>query len=124
MKTSLAVAAAALTLSGAALAASTVTPGEVAQRIHDPQRAPLLLDVRTAREFAEGHVPGAVNIPVQDLAAQLGQVPQDREIVVYCEVGGRASRAGKLLRENGYARVSEMEGSMSAWRKAGLPVAK
>lgn len=116
-------AVAALAISGCAQAA-TVTPAAVAEQIRDPQTAPLLLDVRTPQEFGEGHVPGAVNIPVQELESRLAQVPKDREVVVYCEVGGRARRAGALLRERGYGKVSEMEGSMSAWREARLPVEK
>lgn len=117
-------AVAALLFAVCAQAGTTVTPAAVAERIGDPQTAPLLLDVRTAQEFGAGHVPGAVNIPVQELESRLAQVPKDREVVVYCEVGGRARRAGTLLRERGYDKVSEMEGSMKAWREARLPVEK
>ena len=52
---------------------------------------PLLLDVRTAQEFAEGHIPGAVNVPVDGLRSRLSEVPRDREIAVYCQVGQRVS---------------------------------
>jgi rhodanese-related sulfurtransferase len=109
---------------GAAFAAGPLTPGEVAQQLRDPKAAPMLLDVRTAEEFADGHAPGAVNIPLRELEARAGEVPQDRPVVVYCEHGGRATLAASQLRGRGHANVREMAGSMSAWRGAGLPIEK
>jgi len=64
---------------------------------------PLLLDVRTPQEFAAGNIPGAVNIPVDDLRARLEEVPRDREIAVYCQVGQRGYLATRILRQRGYA---------------------
>jgi rhodanese-related sulfurtransferase len=121
MSRSLPLALAALMMTAAA-AAGTVTPAQVAQQIRDPKTAPFLLDVRTAEEFAEGHVPGATNIPVGELEAHLAEVPKDRPVVVYCRVGGRAALASSRLRERGYTNVSEMQGSMTAWEAARLPV--
>src|SRR5271165_4783760 len=54
-----------------------------------PETRPLLLDVRTAQEFAQGHIPGAVSVPIDELRARLSEVPRDREIAVYCQVGQR-----------------------------------
>jgi phage shock protein E len=63
----------------------------------------LLLDVRTPAEFAGHHVPGALNIPVQTLAQRLVDVgSKDREVVVYCQSGGRSARAAAELRQVGY----------------------
>jgi len=121
MSRSFPLALAALMMTAAA-AAGTVTPAQVAQQIRDPKTAPFLLDVRTAEEFAEGHVPGATNIPVGELEAHLAEVPKDRPVVVYCRVGGRAALASSRLRERGYTNVSEMQGSMTAWEAAKLPV--
>ena len=121
MSRSLPLALAALMMTATA-AAGTVTPAQVAQQIRDPKTAPFLLDVRTAEEFAEGHVPGATNIPVGELEAHLAEVPKDRPVVVYCRVGGRAALASSRLRERGYTNVSEMQGSMTAWEAAKLPV--
>lgn len=104
--------------------AGTVTPEAVAQQLGDREAAPFVLDVRTEEEFTEGRVPGAVNIPVDQLEARLQRVPKDRPVVVYCASGGRAAKAGRLLAAHGYTNVSEMAGSFTAWRKAGLPVEK
>lgn len=124
MKTSSIVAPVALALAGVAFAGTMVTPAEVAQQIKQPKTAPYLLDVRTQEEFAEGHVPRAANIPVQELETRLAEVPKDRDVVVYCRSGARATRAAALLREKGYTRISEMTGSMMAWDAAKLPVEK
>jgi phage shock protein E len=116
--------AVALAASGIAFAASMTTPAEVAEKIRQPQTAPYVLDVRTREEFADGHVPHAVNIPLQELGAGLDKVPKDRDIVVYCHSGARATRGAALLREKGYTRVSEMTGSLMAWEAAKLPLEK
>lgn len=73
----------------------------------------LLVDVRTPAEFDEGHVEGAVNIPVQELATRLSEVPRDKEVVVYCRSGGRSANATDILAEAGYT-VHDL-GPMSAW---------
>lgn len=72
-----------------------------------------LLDVRTAEEFASGHVSGAKNIPVQVLASHLDAIPKDRKVVVYCRSGGRSASAASLLKSRGYDVVDI--GPMSAW---------
>lgn len=67
---------------------------------------PFLLDVRTPQEFAGGHVPDAVNIPVDDLRSRLGELPHDHEIAVYCQVGQRGYLATRILRQAGYAAAN------------------
>jgi rhodanese-related sulfurtransferase len=63
-----------------------------------------------------------VNIPVGDLAGRLSEVPKDKPIAIYCHVGGRASRAAALLRENGYTQPIEY-GGIVAWKDKGYAVA-
>lgn len=62
----------------------------------------LLLDVRTTGEFASGHVDGARNIPVQDLAQRMTELGAPRQVVVYCRSGGRSATAAQLLRQAGH----------------------
>jgi phage shock protein E len=64
-----------------------------------------VVDVRTPEEFRGGAYPGAVNIPVQELARRLGEVKKDRAVVVYCASGGRSGVAAQLLKREGYADV-------------------
>lgn len=75
----------------------------------------LLLDVRTPEEFTEGHLPGAVNIPVHDLSGRLGELSdRERAIVVYCRSGMRSGRAAGVLRRAGYRTVHNL-GGLSNW---------
>lgn len=64
-----------------------------------------VLDVRSAGEFASGHVDGARNLPVGELAGRLHEVPRDRAVIVYCQSGGRSARAAQVLKAAGYSPV-------------------
>jgi rhodanese-related sulfurtransferase len=88
--------------------------------------APVVLDVRSPDEFAAGHVPGAINIPHDQLAARLDELPAaaGEEVVVHCQRGGRASKAEAVLRDAGYENVRDLDGHWEAWEAAGLPVAQ
>ncbi|MCE9532195.1 MAG: FAD-dependent oxidoreductase, partial [Planctomycetes bacterium] len=68
-----------------------------------PSQRPYILDVRTPLEFEGGHIPGAVNIPVDDLRSRMGELPRDRAIAAYCQVGQRGYLATRLLRQNGFS---------------------
>jgi NADPH-dependent 2,4-dienoyl-CoA reductase/sulfur reductase-like enzyme/rhodanese-related sulfurtransferase len=63
---------------------------------------PFLVDVRTPHEYDGGHIPGAVNIPVDDLRSRLGELPHDRDIVCYCQVGQRGYLATRILSQAGF----------------------
>ncbi len=67
---------------------------------------PVLVDVRTPQEYASGHIPGAVNIPVDDLRSRLGELPRDREIALYCQVGQRGYLATRILLQKGFSAVN------------------
>jgi NADPH-dependent 2,4-dienoyl-CoA reductase/sulfur reductase-like enzyme/rhodanese-related sulfurtransferase len=67
---------------------------------------PFLLDVRTPQEFAGGHIPAAVNIPVDELRSRLGELPRERQIAVYCQVGQRGYLATRILLQEGFPAVN------------------
>ncbi|MCS6877891.1 MAG: rhodanese-like domain-containing protein [Geminicoccaceae bacterium] len=97
---------------------------ELARRLAGP-RPPLVLDVRTAAEVASGTIPGARHVPVHELARridELGLAP-GAEVVAVCASGHRSKPAVRLLRARGLD-ARELAGGMSAWRRAGLPVAR
>lgn len=75
----------------------------------------VLVDVRTPSEFAEGSIPGAVNIPVDDLRQRLGELPRDKEILVYCRVGLRGYLADRILDQAGY-KVRNLSGGWLTWQ--------
>ena len=86
--------------------------------------APLLLDVRRAEEFAAGHVPGARNLPHEQLVADPALIgaPKDAEIVVYCQSGRRANLALEALRKAGYTRLAHLDGDYAGWQAQGRAV--
>jgi rhodanese-related sulfurtransferase len=85
-------------------------------------KAPFVLDVRTPEEYVTGHVPGAVNIPHEQVAARLAEVPKDKDVVLYCRSGRRAAMAAEVLAANGYSRLKYLQGDMPAWVAQGRPV--
>jgi rhodanese-related sulfurtransferase len=107
---------------GDVAALEPVAQEELARRLRDGQV--LVLDVRPATEYAAGHIPGAVNVPHDQLAARLAEIPGGTDIVAYCR--GRycvfAPDAVRLLRARGFS-ARPLEGGLPGWRLAGLPVA-
>lgn len=74
----------------------------------------VLLDVRTEPEYAEGHVPGAVNLPLQSLQEVADVVPaKDTPLFLYCRSGARSGQATSLLQRMGYTRVTNIGGIMN-----------
>ena len=83
--------------------------------------APAILDVRSEREFVDGHVPGAAHIPFWQVSKQIESIParKDDELVVYCGHGPRAIIAGRVLRTRGFTHIVYLDGHFSKWRSAG-----
>lgn len=75
------------------------------------------LDVRSASEYAEGHLPGAINVPVGDIDEDAARALGEKNLLVYCESGPRAVRAGRILVK--YAKVTLLSGHYRAWRIEG-----
>jgi len=102
-----------------------IEAAELADRI-DSGSAPMILDVRSLGEFAEGHIPGAVNIPHTELSTRLGELEASKsdEIVVYCGRGGRAASAAQVLTEAGFTQLRDLSGHMRAWQAGGFPEEK
>lgn len=68
----------------------------------------VLVDVRLPMEFASDHLPGAINIPVHQIARDPGAVPADRPVVLYCRSGARSGRAGRMLLKAGRTDVYDL----------------
>jgi rhodanese-related sulfurtransferase len=98
------------------------------QQVHDAlsnsEFTGQLIDVRTPEEYAEGHIEGSINVPVGDLDDYLEDLKtlDAKGVVVYCRSGYRASRAIDAMTEAGFKNVTHMEGDMSGWYDAELPV--
>ena len=77
-----------------------------------------LVDVRTADEYALGHIDGALNIPLDDLRERIGEIPSDRPVYVYCGVGLRGYLVSNILKENGYGDVRNLIGGIKTYKAA------
>jgi rhodanese-related sulfurtransferase len=85
----------------------------------------VLLDVREQEELTGelGHLGGIVHIPLGQLPMRVSELrDKDADVIMICKVGGRAARAGEFLESNGFKKVIVLEGGMTAWNEAGLPV--
>jgi rhodanese-related sulfurtransferase len=87
-------------------------------------REVVVLDVRPAEEYAAGHIPGALSIPVEELADRIAELPADTEVVAYCrgEYCVMAHDAVRLLNARG-RRAARLSDGMLEWRLAEMPVA-
>ena len=78
----------------------------------------LMLDVRSEEEFELGAIEGAVNIPNTELRKRLGEVPKDRQIIIYCAIGARGYLAERILAQHGYTQVKNLSGGFKSWDSA------
>lgn len=115
---------------------------EARRRIEEVAPSPLavgadavVIDVREPTEYAQGHLPGAINLPRGVLEFQIhahlamacstndALAAPDRELLLYCLTGGRSALAADSLRALGFTRARSLAGGLTAWRNAGLPLA-
>ncbi|MYL61871.1 rhodanese-like domain-containing protein [Bacillus hwajinpoensis] len=90
-----------------------VTPTEVNELLKS-NKTISIVDVRGPEEVAEGKIPGAYNLPVNELQDRMNELDKDREHIIVCRSGGRSSMASMVLKSNGYS-VLNMTGGMLEW---------
>ena len=83
--------------------------------------SPLIVDVRTDREWNAGHLDGALHIPLADLSKRASEIPRDRAVATMCEGGYRSALAASLLSRTGVDQVANIIGGMAAWRQLQAP---
>jgi hydroxyacylglutathione hydrolase len=83
---------------------------------------PLIIDIRTAREWSAGHLDQSINLPLSQLQSHISEVPRDRRIAVHCAGGYRSSIAASILNQYGITDLIELAGGITAWEAAKLPV--
>jgi len=86
----------------------------------------IILDVRTPEEVSQGYINNAstINYYDADFAEKINLISKDKEIYVYCRSGGRSSEAAELLKKNGFSKVYNLKGGISAWENNGFPIVK
>jgi hydroxyacylglutathione hydrolase len=98
-----------------------VSAAMVAEELANPD-PPLVLDIRTSREWVTKHIKGSVNIPLNHLQERIAEIPRVRRIGVHCASGYRSSIAASILHQYGITNLIEMAGGLAAWEAAKLPV--
>jgi len=93
-----------------------------ARRLIEDKPDLVLLDVRTASEYEEGHIEGAVNIPVQELSVRFDELSPEDELLVYCRTGNRSAQAVDILLDLGFTKIYHMDAGITGWVEAGYPV--
>ena len=89
-------------------------------------KSKVVLDVRTAQEYSEAHIPGAVNIDVleSDFQSKVAKLDKSKTYLVHCASGGRSARACDKMSKLDFPQLYNLQGGMNAWQKAGKPVEK
>jgi rhodanese-related sulfurtransferase len=101
-----------------------VSPQELVNLVNG--QGALVLDVRDSKEFAGGHIVGAMNVPHTALEGRLGELEKFKEkpVTIVCKMGQHAGAAGTVLRKAGFTSVTRLSGGMTEWRNQNLPVVK
>jgi rhodanese-related sulfurtransferase len=97
----------------------TITVQELGERLVDEEI--LLVDVREAHEYAAGHVPGALSIPMSVLPVRVHELPKGRPVHIICQSGGRSMQVSIWLEKQGHSPVN-VDGGTGTWVRAGGPI--
>ncbi len=84
------------------------------------KRNTVVMDVRTAEEYASGHIPNSLNIDVQqeDFTSRIQSLDKSKTYLLYCRSGKRSAKALNIMKENGFDKVYHLEGGITAWKGA------
>jgi len=83
----------------------------------DQKKGMMILDVRTNKEYENGHIPGAIHVPLSDIGDKIKKIKKDKELVVYCQSGNRSIWAIKRLMGMGYKNLFNLKGGYHAWKR-------
>lgn len=100
----------------------SLSPYAATQLLNDGEA--VFLDVRDDKEFKTGHIKGARSMPVAEVDKQIHDIEKfkERDVVVYCDNGMRASRVAGKLKKQGFAKLNTIAGGLAQWEKANLPL--
>jgi len=88
---------------------------EVSQLLNETN-VPFLVDVREPHELENGRIPNSINIPMQEVAQRMDEIPKDQPVIVYCHLGMRSLHVIQFLKNNGYSNLSNLAGGIEAWK--------
>lgn len=90
---------------------------QITPRDLDRKKGIMLIDIRGAKEYQQGHIPGAVHVPLAQIGDKVKKVKKDKELVVYCRSGNQSIWAIKRLMGMGYKNLTNLKGGYSAWER-------
>jgi len=90
---------------------------QISPRDLDQKKGMMLLDVRSDKEYEQGHIPGAVHVPLSDVGNKVKKLKKDKELVVYCRNGNQSIWAIKRLMGMGYKNLYNLRGGYNAWKR-------
>lgn len=90
---------------------------QISSRDLDQKKGMVLLDVRSNKEYEQGHIPGAVHVPLSDIGNKVKKLKKDKELVVYCRNGSQSIWAIKRLMGMGYKNLYNLRGGYNAWKR-------
>ncbi|MDH4161392.1 MAG: rhodanese-like domain-containing protein [Nitrospirota bacterium] len=90
---------------------------QVTARQIDQMKGIMLLDVRSDKEFKQGHIPGSIHIPLEEVGSKAKKLRKDKELVVYCQSGNRSIWAIKRLMGMGFTNLHNLKGGYHAWKR-------
>ncbi len=104
--------------------ATGISPAEAVQCMN--REKGVVIDVCSTAEFAESHIKGAVNLPLDELEARLASTVKNKStpLILVCAAGSRSKRAQAMAQKLGYDKVHSLQGGLKAWKEANLPLAK
>ena len=91
---------------------------QITPKALDEKKGMILLDVRTNQEYAQGHIPGAVHIPLSEIGEKVKKLKKDKDIVVFCQNGNRSIWAIKRLMGMGFKNLYNLKGGYRAWKRS------
>jgi rhodanese-related sulfurtransferase len=91
------------------------------QFANNPTADYVLVDVREVEEFEQGHIPGAVNIPLNDVPARINEITTEKPVVLVCSRGSRSGMAAEFLEGHGYRDLYNLVDGTLGWMMRGLP---
>ncbi len=103
---------------------TSVTPISATLLMNKENAVPL--DIRNAEEFSQGHLPGAINMPLSDIEKRVQELEKykNKPLILYCAYGNRSEGALSRLKKAGFEKLYNLRGGLAEWEKAGQPITR
>ncbi|MGO4272540.1 rhodanese-like domain-containing protein [Paenibacillus sp. TAF58] len=94
---------------------NNLSPDQFQEELKGKQNS-VLIDVREPGEVKQGYIPGALNIPLSQMKQRVGEIQKDDHVYLYCRSGMRSKQAARILKKNGFNKLSHLQGGIMSWK--------